>query len=108
MFGYPCPVYKDTQDIINERKSFLNASQFRFRAYHSTTLQYKELRDHVNLNLNNKLPTAAVFLDIEKYLILKARLTISFKRRSFETMVTRTGRNSFKCPLLLRQFFSEA
>ena len=46
--------------------NLLNASQFRFRASHSTTLQCMRLTDHVTLNFNNNLSTAAVFLDIEK------------------------------------------
>jgi hypothetical protein len=33
---------------------------------HSTTLQYMRLTGHVTLNLNNKVSTAAVFLDIVK------------------------------------------
>jgi hypothetical protein len=49
-----------------EEKGLLNASQFGFRARHSTTLQCMRLTDHVTLNFNNKMSTAAVFLDIEK------------------------------------------
>jgi hypothetical protein len=41
------------------------ASQFGFRARHSTTLQCMRLTDHVTLNFNNKMSTTAVFLDIE-------------------------------------------
>jgi hypothetical protein len=37
-----------------------------FRANHNTTLQCMKLTDHVTLNFNNKMSTAAVFLDIEK------------------------------------------
>jgi hypothetical protein len=33
---------------------------------HSTTLQCKRLMDHVTLNFNNNMSTAAVFLDTEK------------------------------------------
>jgi hypothetical protein len=44
----------------------LSASQFGFRARHSTTLQCMRLTDHVTLNFNNNMSTAAVFLDIEK------------------------------------------
>jgi hypothetical protein len=47
-------------------KYLLNASQFGFRARHSTTLQCMRLADHVTLNFNNKMSTAALFLDIEK------------------------------------------
>jgi hypothetical protein len=47
-------------------KNLLNASQFGFRARHSTTLQYLRLADHVTLHFNNNMSTAAVFLDIEK------------------------------------------
>jgi hypothetical protein len=49
-----------------EEKGLLNASQFGFHARHSTTLQCMRLTDHVTLNFNNKISTAAVFLDIEK------------------------------------------
>jgi hypothetical protein len=38
----------------------------RHRARHSTTLQCMRLTDYVILNFNNKMITAAVFLDIEK------------------------------------------
>jgi hypothetical protein len=50
---------------IGER-NLLNASQFRFHARHSTTLQSMRLADHVTLNFNNNMSTDAVFLDIEK------------------------------------------
>jgi retron-type reverse transcriptase len=46
-----------------EDKGLLNASLFGFRARHSTTLQCMRLTDHVTLNFNNKISTAA---DIEK------------------------------------------
>jgi hypothetical protein len=49
-----------------DTNSLLNASQFGFRARYSTTLQYMRLTDHITLNLNNDMSTAAVFLDIEK------------------------------------------
>ncbi|PNF42024.1 hypothetical protein B7P43_G12302 [Cryptotermes secundus] len=49
-----------------EERGLLNASQFGFRARQSTTLQCMRLADHVTLNFNNKMSTAAVFLDIEK------------------------------------------
>jgi hypothetical protein len=53
------------QKHINER-DLLNASQFGFRACHSTTLQCMRLTDHVTFNFNNKMSTAAVLLDVEK------------------------------------------
>jgi hypothetical protein len=49
-----------------EYRGLLNASQFGFRARHSTTLKYIRLTDHVTLNFSNKMSTAAVFLNIEK------------------------------------------
>jgi hypothetical protein len=49
-----------------EGRGLLNAGQFGFRAPHSTTLQCMRLTDHLTLNFNNKMSTAAVFLDIEK------------------------------------------
>jgi hypothetical protein len=53
------------QRHIGER-NLLNASQFGFRARHSTTLQCVRLADHVTLHCNNNMSTAAVFLDDEK------------------------------------------
>jgi hypothetical protein len=50
---------------IGER-NLLNASQFGFRARHSTTLQCMRLADHVTLHFNSNMSTAAVFFDIEK------------------------------------------
>jgi hypothetical protein len=44
----------------------MNQCQFGFRARHSTTLQCMRLVDHVTLNFNNDMSTAAVFLDMEK------------------------------------------
>jgi hypothetical protein len=52
-----------------EEGTLLNASQFGFRACHSTTLQFMRLTDHVTLNFNNNMSTDAVFLDIERPLI---------------------------------------
>jgi hypothetical protein len=49
-----------------EEKGLLNPSQFGFRARHNTTLQCTRLTDHLTLNSNNKMSTAAVFSDIEK------------------------------------------
>jgi hypothetical protein len=56
-------ILKFLQKHMDER-GLLNASQFGFRARHSTTLQCMRLADHVTLNLNNKMSTASVFLDI--------------------------------------------
>jgi hypothetical protein len=50
----------------DEERGVLNASQFGFRARLSTTLQCMRLTDHVTLNCNNNMSTAAVLLDIEK------------------------------------------
>jgi hypothetical protein len=47
-------------------KSLLNASQFGFRARHSTTLQCMRLTDHGTLNFSNNMFMAAVVLDIKK------------------------------------------
>jgi hypothetical protein len=45
-----------TSDSVDKNRS---------SARHSTTLQCMRLTDHVTLNFNNKMSTAAVFLDIE-------------------------------------------
>jgi hypothetical protein len=58
-------ILKTIHRHISER-NLLNASQFGFRARHSTTHQCMRLAGHVSLNFNNNMPTAAVFLDIEK------------------------------------------
>jgi hypothetical protein len=49
-----------------DKKNLLNANQFGFRANHSMTLHCMRLTDHMTFNFNNKMSTAAVFLDIEK------------------------------------------
>jgi hypothetical protein len=61
---------------IGER-NLHNASQFGFCARHSTTLQCMRLADHMTLNFNNNMSTAAVFLDIEKALTLHGNLACS-------------------------------
>jgi hypothetical protein len=48
-----------------EEKDLLNASQFCFPARHRTTLQCMRLTNHVTLNFNNNICSAAVFLDIK-------------------------------------------
>jgi hypothetical protein len=58
-------IYNIVQEHIEET-SLLNTSQFGFSVRHSTTLQCMRLTDHVTLNLNNNMSTAAVFLDVEK------------------------------------------
>jgi hypothetical protein len=51
-----------------EEVDLLEASQFDFRARHSTTLQCMRFTDHVILNFNKSMSTAAVFFDIAKSL----------------------------------------
>jgi hypothetical protein len=58
-------ILKTLQNHIDDR-GLLNASQFVFRARQNTTLQYMRPPYHVILNFNNKISTAAVFLDIQK------------------------------------------
>jgi hypothetical protein len=60
-------ILKIVQRYIEEA-NLLNASQFDFRPHHSKTLQSMRLADHVKLNFNKNISTAAVFLDIEKAL----------------------------------------
>jgi hypothetical protein len=50
----------------SKERGLLNASRFGSHARHSTTLQCMRLTDHVTLNFNNNMSTAAVSLDIEK------------------------------------------
>jgi hypothetical protein len=49
-----------------EEKGLLKSGQFVFRTRHRTTLECMTLTDHVTLNFNNRMSTAAEFLDIEK------------------------------------------
>jgi hypothetical protein len=58
-------ILKIVQRYIKE-KFILNASQFGFRARNNTTFRCMRLTDHVTLNFNNNMSTAAVFLDIKK------------------------------------------
>jgi hypothetical protein len=64
-----------------EERSLLNASQFGFRASHSTTLQCMRLTDHVNFN---NISTAAVFLDIEKTFDTTWHSGVLYKLPKFE------------------------
>jgi hypothetical protein len=74
---------KFVQKHIEER-GLLNASQFGFRARQSTTLQCMRLTDHVTLNFNNKMSTAAVFLDIEKAFDTTWQLSLLYKLSKLE------------------------
>jgi hypothetical protein len=49
-----------------EERGLLNASHFGLHTCHSMTIQCMRLMDHIILNLNNDMSTAAVFLDNEK------------------------------------------
>jgi hypothetical protein len=49
-----------------EERALLIGNQFGFRTSHSTTLQYMRFTEHVTLNFNNNMSTAAICLDIEK------------------------------------------
>jgi hypothetical protein len=60
---------KVIQNIVQkhlDKSTLLNASQFVFRARHSTTLQCMRLTDYITLNFNSNMSTVAIFLDIEK------------------------------------------
>jgi hypothetical protein len=49
-------MHQDTNQISGQA----NANQFGFRIDHSMTLQCMRLADHITLNFNNNMPTAAV------------------------------------------------
>jgi hypothetical protein len=67
-----------------EESGLLNASQFGFRERQSTTLQCMRLTDHVTLNFNNKMSTAAVFFDIEKAFDTTWHSGLLYKLSKFE------------------------
>jgi hypothetical protein len=48
-----------------EGGGLLNASQFGFRALHSTALQCMRITDYIASNFSNNMSKAALFLDIE-------------------------------------------
>jgi hypothetical protein len=50
----------------NEESDVLDVSRFGFRAHHKTTRHCERLSDHVTLNFNNSMSTAAVLCDIEE------------------------------------------
>jgi hypothetical protein len=62
-----------------EETGLLNVIQFGFHACHRPTLQFIRLMDHVILNLNNNMSTAAVFLDIEKAFDTTWHLSLLYK-----------------------------
>jgi hypothetical protein len=55
-----------TMQKHTDERNILNASESGFRADRSTTLRCMRLADHVILNFNNNMSTAAVFLASEK------------------------------------------
>jgi hypothetical protein len=57
-------IHNIVQKHIEERSKLI-ACTFGFRARQSATLQCIRLTDHVTLNFNNNMSTAALFLDIE-------------------------------------------
>jgi hypothetical protein len=71
-----------------EEKGLLNASQFGFRACHSTTLQCMRLKDHVTLNFNENMSTAAVFLDTEKIFDTIWHLDLLYKLCTLQYLIS--------------------
>lgn len=52
--------------LYSSHHNRIRPEQFTFFRGHSTTLQLVNLMDHLSANLNSKLHTASIFLDIEK------------------------------------------
>jgi hypothetical protein len=80
-------ILKIVQMHIEER-GLLNGSQFGFCAHHSTTLQCMMLPDHIILNFNNNVSTAAVFLDIEKAFDTTWHLGLLYKLLEFKFSIS--------------------
>jgi retron-type reverse transcriptase len=59
-----------------------------FCAGHTTTLQLMRLTDHVTLNFNNRMSTAAVFLDIEKAFDTTLHSGLLYKMSKFEFLIS--------------------
>jgi hypothetical protein len=71
-------IMKVVQRHIEER-GLLNASQFCFRARHSTTFQCMRLTDQVTLNFNSNMYVATAIMDIEKAFDTIWRLDLLYK-----------------------------
>jgi hypothetical protein len=78
-----------------EMRDLLNASQFGFRARHSTTFQCMRLTDHVTLNFNNNISTIAVFLDFEKAFDITRHLGLLYKLSKLKFPISQVKFNSF-------------
>jgi hypothetical protein len=90
-------ILKIIQRHIQER-GLLNASQFGFRACHSTTLQCMRLTDHISLNFNNNMFTATVFLDIEKDVVTTWNLGLLCKLSKLKFSISLIKHISFFFP----------
>jgi hypothetical protein len=75
------------QRHIGER-GLLNANQFGFRASHNMSLQCMSLTDHVTLNFNNNMSTAAVLLVIEKAFDTTWHTGLLYKLSKFDFSVS--------------------
>jgi hypothetical protein len=62
-----------------EERGLLNASQFGFRARHSTTHEYMRLTRHIAINFKNRMSTADAFLDIDKAYHKTGHLVLIYK-----------------------------
>jgi hypothetical protein len=80
-------ILKIVQRHIEER-GLLNASQFGFRALHSTTLHCMMLMDHVTLNFNNNMPAVAAFLNIEKAFDTTLHLGLLYKLSKLHFLIS--------------------
>jgi hypothetical protein len=67
-----------------EERGLLNACKFGFHARHITALRFMRLTNHVTLNFNSSISTAAVFLDNEKPLISHGTLAYYIKLSKLE------------------------
>jgi hypothetical protein len=71
--------YSENIPKHTEERVLLNASQFGFRARHSTTIPSVRLTDQVTLNFNHNMSTAVVFFDIAKAFDTTWYLGLPFK-----------------------------
>ena len=58
-------VHTQLEDYLEEGE-LINEHQFGFRKYRSTINAIHQLTNHININLNNRVPTVAVFIDFRK------------------------------------------
>jgi hypothetical protein len=81
---------KEQSENTLKNNNLLHTSQFGFRVDHSKTFQCMMLEDHISLNFNNNMSTAAVFLDIEEGFDKTLRTGLQYKLSEYLQVFSRS------------------